>query len=575
MKEKKVFGLRFKIMLPVLIINVLVCVVLGVLIYRNVYNEMIERGRANATTAAKLASRLIVPEDMKAVAEKLEICPEYERIMSVIRYLQEETEIAEVYTFAKRGEDFYYTASSSDGDGSEFENMTQMYPEYLSDAEKAYTMDMFCTDKIERSKFGVLMTVYQSIYTEDGERVGVIGVDFDVSAIMEYMNRLIVIILVTAVALCMVSALILILLINKILSGIKNVQSKMEELLSNHGDLTRRIEITSGDEVGQIGRLLNHLLAYIQNIIRDISEITGSVEGSMNTIGEETDKSVVEVEEVSGTMQQMSAMMQETCASLAQIEETTQGMMNEVSNVYKRVEESQKKTREISKEAVSIYENVQKETEDARIRTGEITDSVRAGIEQAESVSKIGELSEKILDIADQTSLLSLNASIEAARAGEAGRGFAVVAEQISQLSALSASTAGEIQQISSVVITSVNNLADKSEQMIRFVSEKTMGSYEKLQEISQDYNQSAQDIYKDYSALEQNMKRLEQDMDAIRRVTREVDAAVDENTKGITQITEIALRLNEQIMANKKVVEENEGDVARLREEVDKFIVE
>ena len=236
------------------------------------------------------------------------------------------------------------------------------------------------------------------------------------------------------------------LIVRMILQGIGLVNDKMEDLVSNHGNLTKRIEIKTNDEVGEIGDKLNRLLEYIHVVISNIATVSSQLTISMNNTKDMSCESVLKVERVSATIEEMSAMMQHTYANVEQITSIITGMKQNISEVYQQVGSGQKLSNDIFSHVQNIVSKTEDEAANVTQVTEEMTRRMNDKIEESGSVVQIEELTSRILDIAEQTRLLALNASIEAAHAGEAGRGFSVVAEQITQLSNNSSEIAKEIQ---------------------------------------------------------------------------------------------------------------------------------
>lgn len=130
-------------------------------------------------------------------------------------------------------------------------------------------------------------------------------------------------------------------------------------------------------------------------------------------------------------------------------------------------------------------------------------------MKRAENISRINDLADAILDISEQTNLLSLNAAIESARVGEAGNGFAIVANEIKKLAENSVHTVDEIQSITKDVISSVSELSDSSGQIIQVMDDTVIKDYGKLINTGEQYSKDAEfvnELMTNFSATSQEL---------------------------------------------------------------------
>lgn len=294
-----------------------------------------------------------------------------------------------------------------------------------------------------------------------------------------------------------------------ITSGLKQLITSLREVTEGDGDLTRRIDIRSSDELGELATLFNSFLAELQGIIKRLAESALSVRArstelsniSQELLSHATDASQ-RAENVASSSEEMSVNLNNVAAAMEESSTNTNmvaAAAEEMSTTINEIAENAERGRNVSAKAV----------EQATRASEKMT-------ELGQAADKIGKVTETITEISEQTNLLALNATIEAARAGEAGKGFAVVANEIKELAKQTAeathnikaliddvqvtsrTTREEISQISSV-IGGVNNIVaniatavEEQTAATREIANNISQASQGIQEVNENVNQSS-----------------------------------------------------------------------------------
>ena len=253
--------------------------------------------------------------------------------------------------------------------------------------------------------------------------------------------------------------------------------------------------IGAGSEAGQIATAMDSLYETFRKIVSTLRECTA-------TLNDSTDKMNHASHMLIEGMGDNSATTEELAASIATTNSAIEQVVNEILTISELVEKVEEKVKAGDRKSENLLETAQsmREMADTTLTgTGERIEKNRKHVEDAmvnlKSLTRINDMAKQILDIANQTNLLSLNASIEAARAGENGRGFAVVAQEIGTLASNSSATAKEIQDICKDINDNIQNVQGCIDDIMGFMEGDVSDKFKEFANIANEYSTSVVEI--------------------------------------------------------------------------------
>ena len=326
---------------------------------------------------------------------------------------------------------------------------------------------------------------------------------------------------------------------------------RVGDLAEGEGDLTKRIDIKTGDELEKVGNHINTFIGKVHDTVKEAK--TASKENfktmqKLSGLSEKIDSgSKVEKEIVSKTSKIANS-----------IKEPLEKTKEEVLKTVEEVNKSNEKLKEVQETLLKLLSQISETSKEDKVLVKDL-ELLSKQASQATNILNI------IREIADQTNLLALNAAIEAARAGEHGRGFSVVADEVRDLSAKTRNNLEEINKTINGIVDAIEKIVNKMDYRVakmKDIVDDSVKAEVQIEEVAETMKKTSlktEDVAKTSTEVISEIADILEEIEKIYEIASSNIGNVEDITEHIKELREKTEKL-EETLSKFKTDEEKEG---------------
>ncbi|MDG5815558.1 methyl-accepting chemotaxis protein [Chitinispirillales bacterium ANBcel5] len=419
----------------------------------------------------------------------------------------------------------------------------------IQDPDGLYLFEEFV--KVCKSQ-GSGFVAYQWQYYDDTQRIEpkisyvsefkpwnwIIGTGIYVDDITQRVARTRNILLFIAFLAIMVAIVVAVIFAFYLIKPIRDTIDMLKDIAQGDGDITKRLSVTSKDEVGELAHWFNVFIEKIHTITKEVSKDTKILTKASEKLSATSTQIAANAEEMTAQSNTAASAAEQSTSNVNSISTAAEQMSGAVESVATAIEEMSASLTEVGQSCQKESKIAARANEEARL-SKETMEKLGA---EAKTISKVVDV---INDIADQTNLLALNATIEAASAGEAGKGFAVVASEVKELARQTAQATEEIRgQVDDIqtntesAVNAIDSITSVIEE-IHLISQTIVSAVEEQTATIAEISSNVSGVNDGAREVAQNVTESAQGLSEVSSNISGVNSAAADTSQGIIQINQ------------------------------------
>ena len=374
------------------------------------------------------------------------------------------------------------------------------------------------------------------------------------------------------IAIALVSLIVSVIIAQSIVKNIKTSVSHLDEVADGklNFDVSQKM-ISRGDEVGHIARAIDSLM-------KKFIEIVNNLHGSSNTLTDFSESIRQNFSAINDSIGDINHAVEEIAISATSQANATQDVAEQMNEMGVAVEKSSENIGTL-KQITGEMETTNQEVSETLDSLVSISNNTRESIENVQrqtndtnqSALEIQSVVNFISNIADQTNLLSLNASIEAARAGDQGRGFAIVADEVRNLAEQSRQSADQIEEIVRKLIDNSNSSVDAMNVVMDEIQVQhdklyqTKDAFDHLKSEISNVTNAVDGISKEIASIDVAKNKVYVNLENLAAISEENAASSQETSATMTHLSELVNECDNAVGELGEISNSLEGNVKKF----------